>query len=332
MTGTSATDRRPADDRSSGTGAGGSARFERKGLLLSVAGALAMAALGVGFFFVTDSTAVLLDGLFSLIGFATGLIGLRVATLVQRPDDESFHFGYAVFEPMLNLIKGLLVAFTTLFASISSIGVILDGGHEIRGAMAAVYAVLAATGCLAIAAVQRHVARVTGSPLLEVDWKNWLIDGVLSMAVAIAFLLVALLGNGLLAPLTPYADPVVVVVLSLLSAPIPFMIVRDNWRQLLGRAPAPAIRAEAARRIQRALEDHPGMTPHIRMLETGRAFYVQLYLILDRDAPDLGLADLDRLRERIHASVTEGPQDIGLDVIYTRDPIWIERTIGNRSP
>ena len=186
---------------------------ERRGLLLSVVGALGMAALGIGFFFVTDSVAVLLDGLFSLIGFAVSLIAIRVAALVQQPDDECFHFGYAAYEPMLNLIKGLLIAFVTVFAMISAIGIVLNGGREIQGSIVVVYALVAAVGCLVIAAVQRRAARVTGSPLLAVDSKNWFIDGAISGAVAVAFFLVVLLGDGPLAAFKPYADPAVVILL-----------------------------------------------------------------------------------------------------------------------
>ena len=92
------------------------ATLEKRGLWLSILGALFMAGLGIGFAILTSSDAVLLDGLFSLVGFVVGLVSLRVATLVRRPDDEFFHFGYAAFEPMLNLTKGLLMAFVTLFA------------------------------------------------------------------------------------------------------------------------------------------------------------------------------------------------------------------------
>lgn len=303
---------------------------ERRGLLLSVVGALGMAALGIGFFFATDSVAVLLDGLFSLIGFAVSLIALRVAALVQQPDDECFHFGYAAFEPMLNLIKGLLIAFVTLFAMISAVGIALDGGREIQGSIVVAYALVAAVGCLAIAAAQRRAARVTGSPLLAVDSKNWFIDGAISGAVAVAFFLVVLLGDGPLAAFKPYADPAVVILLSVLTAPIPLQIIRSNWRQLLGSAPNEALRAEAHERVRRALEGVPGVTPRVRMLETGRNIYLQLYLILDEEFSETNIRSLDRLRERIYKKIVEDSPDIGVDIIFTYEARWVRRTISNR--
>ena len=303
---------------------------ERRGLLLSVVGALGMAALGIGFFFATDSVAVLLDGLFSLISFAVSLIAIRVAALVQQPDDECFHFGYAAYEPMLNLIKGLLISFVTVFAMISAIGIVLNGGREIQGSIVVVYALVAAVGCLVIAAVQRRAARVTGSPLLAVDSKNWLIDGAFSAAVAVAFSLVVLLGDGPLAVFKPYADPAVVIVLSVLAAPIPLQIIRSNWRQLLGSAPSEALRVEAHERVRRALDGVPGVTPRVRMLETGRNIYLQLYLILDEEFSETSTRSLDRLRERIHEKIVEDSPDIGVDIIFTHETRWVRRTINNR--
>ena len=132
------------------------ATLEKRGLWLSILGALFMAALGFGFAVLTSSDAGLLDGFFSLIGFAIGLVSLRVASLVRRPDDEVYHFGYAAYEPMLNLTKGLLMTFVTIFALISAIEVVLHGGRTVQAGWASIYAGVAAFGCFAIAFSQEN--------------------------------------------------------------------------------------------------------------------------------------------------------------------------------
>jgi cation diffusion facilitator family transporter len=301
---------------------------ERRGLLLSVGGALGMSALGFGFSAATGSAAVLLDGIFSLIGFAVGLVAMRVATLVRRPDDESFHFGYAAYEPMLNLCKGLLIAFVSLIAAIAALDTILRGGREIAGPLAVVYAVLAALGCLAVSLVLRRLARRTVSPLLEVDARNWLIDAALSGAVAVAFVIVVLLEDGPLARYVPFADPAVVILLALLTAPIPIQIIRSNWDQLLGRAPRRDLQDEAHRRVRRGLAGTSGLEPRLRILEMGRTFYVQVYLVLDPAHATTPVEELDRIRERVWESVTEGEPDIGVDVVFTLHPRWVRRSTG----
>lgn len=89
---------------------------ERQAILFTLAGNLIMAMLGFGFALATDSQAVLLDGAYSMIGFALGLVSLRVLALVMRPDDDRYPFGYVVYEPILNLAKGIMMASVALLA------------------------------------------------------------------------------------------------------------------------------------------------------------------------------------------------------------------------
>jgi cation diffusion facilitator family transporter len=311
------------DDRHS------TARTERRGLLLSVFGGLFMAALGLGFALLTESGAVLLDGVFSLIGTAVALVSIRVACMVRRPDDEQFHFGYALYEPMLNLGKGLLIAVVTVFASVAAVQAILAGGREVRGGMAVAYALIAAAGCFVLSLVQRRMARRTDSPLLQVDSRNWFVDGLLSVGVALAFAATVLMRGTGLEWLTPYADPAVVIALSLASSPIPIGIVRANWNQIMGRAPDAEIQHEAWTRVEAALEGTPGVTPHLRILETGRVYYLQLYLVVAPESELKTLEEMDRLRERLERSVRQENATVGLDVIFTRDEHWTRQTIPN---
>jgi cation diffusion facilitator family transporter len=305
-----------------------SAASENRGLQLSVLGALFMAALGFGFAALTDSRAVLLDGIFSLIGGVVSVLAMRVAQLVRRPDDEHFHFGYAAYEPMLNLTKGLLIGFVSLLAAWASIDSILDGGRVIQGRMAVLYAVIAAAGCLLIAGIQRRLAGKTDSPLLEVDSKNWLIDGLISGAVAVGFMIVVLVEGTGWSWLVPYADPAVVLMLVVLSLPIPVNIVRANWNQLLGRAPEIEAQRTADRIVRSALEREDGLELKLRMLEEGRFIYLQIYVIVARDRGDLSVDEADRLRSRIAEAIWELPQMVGFDIMFTRDRRWLDQTAG----
>ena len=56
-----------------------------RALVVSIAGAVLMAGLGVYFAFVAESEAIMLDGVFSGIGFVMASLTLKVAGLVTRP-------------------------------------------------------------------------------------------------------------------------------------------------------------------------------------------------------------------------------------------------------
>jgi predicted Co/Zn/Cd cation transporter (cation efflux family) len=121
--------------------------LEDHAIKLTIAGNVGMGLLGVGFAIYTGSEAILLDGVFSAIGFAIALVTLYIARLVRQPGNDKYPFGYAVFEPMLNLAKGLIIAIVLVFAASTAISAILEGGRTIELGAAVLYAMIAAAGC-----------------------------------------------------------------------------------------------------------------------------------------------------------------------------------------
>jgi predicted Co/Zn/Cd cation transporter (cation efflux family) len=66
---------------------------ERRALHLSAWATLCLGGIGVIFAWITGSDVILLDGLFNLTYFATGLFTLKVARLLEQPEDEEFPYG-----------------------------------------------------------------------------------------------------------------------------------------------------------------------------------------------------------------------------------------------
>lgn len=105
---------------------------DTRALRLPASTRLGLAALGIGFGLAAVSSAILLDGFFSLIGFVMAPVTIRVAPLVVQPPDERFHFGYAQREPFLNAVKGLLMPGVSGFALVGAVGAIVHGGRDLR--------------------------------------------------------------------------------------------------------------------------------------------------------------------------------------------------------
>ena len=135
----------------------------------------------------SHSGAVFLDGLFSLTFAIVGLLTLYVSQLVSRPSDDSYPFGYATFEPMLNLFKGLLIGFALVYAVWTAVRTLLTGGQEIVAEGGILYAVIAVVGGAIVVVILKRNAKRSGSPIVDVDAKNWMVDTLISSAVGIAF-------------------------------------------------------------------------------------------------------------------------------------------------
>ena len=112
---------------------------------------LFMALLGLGFAYVAESDAILLDGIYSFISLLMTFVAQRVSRLVQTPYTDRFHFGFAHFEPLLNVVRILLILAIATFAAAAAVIALLDGGRPLNAGSAVIYGVVAASGCLAMA-------------------------------------------------------------------------------------------------------------------------------------------------------------------------------------
>ncbi|MEM9482915.1 MAG: cation diffusion facilitator family transporter, partial [Cyanobacteria bacterium P01_F01_bin.116] len=268
--------------------------LEQRALKLTILGNVGMVLLGIVFAIISSSEAILFDGVFSGIHLAISLVSLWVARLIYRPEDEEFPFGYVMFEPLLNLGKGLVIGIVAIFALFSSVESILHGGRMIQAGVAIWYAIAASTGCLILAWQQYRYVKISRSPILDVDAKNWLIDGLISGAVAISFGAVIGLQHTSLAWVVPYADPSLVMLLVLLVLPIPIQTVRDNWAQLIGHAPKNSLQSKVRNIVKEVLQPLPYEEYHLRPLMTGRLIYVQVYVkVSETQAKDYGVLQVD---------------------------------------
>ncbi len=298
-------------------------KIESRALRASAWGYLFMALLGGLFFYLAQSQAILLDGVYSFISLLMTFLAQRVSRLVQTPYTDSFHFGFAHFEPMLNVVRILLILAITGFAAVSAIAALLSGGRALNADTAVIYGVVAAVGCLAMAWRQRRASRQATSPILAVDAHNWLIDGVLSSGVAVTFFAAYLLRSSAYADWIAYVDPLLVIVMVALLLPTPLKSLGENLREVLMQAPDPEIQSEVKQRIDEAVEPADDEEIFIRMLPVGRFLYLQVHILLPADAPMHGIGECDALRKRIHEQLKGLHPRLTLDVIFTADRRWL---------
>jgi len=297
---------------------------ERRALILSALGALIMAALGFGFAFLTGSEALMLDGLFSLLGFAMTLGAIRISRLVYEPGTLQFQFGFAGFEPLFNIVKGMIIVFISILAAYSSIIAIRSGGREIEISWALVYAGIVTVGSIIVYILLARAARKTQSPLLVVDAKNWLIDGAITAAVLVGFLVIYFVRDTQWAWIVPYADPMVVLLLVVISLPVPYLIIKGSLKELLLGAPDIPLQNTLLEKLCLILGQQAYLKGGTRLAKTGRMVYLYVFILLDDRQPDPGIVKQDELRRELEAELKTVYNDIEVDIFFTREDLNTE--------
>tara|TARA_R110000850_G_scaffold87602_8_gene188294 strand:+ start:6625 stop:7548 length:924 start_codon:yes stop_codon:yes gene_type:complete len=287
---------------------------------MSPVGYLVFGLLGVVFFLVTHSEAILLDAVYSLISIAVALLALKVSRLVELPDSERFHFGYGHFEPLLNTSRIALILGVEGFALVSAIEALLSGGRHLVVGPAVWYGILSAVACLTMSAIQRRSARKNDSALLRVDARNWFIDGLISSGIGLAFIFGYFIEGTSIAGWAPYIDPAVVVVLILVSLPVALKSLRENLPQVLLASPDKGRQAEVRSRVEASIDGVEPRQISVRMIEMGRFFYVLIHIILPKGSSNIEVSTCDQIRLQISKSLKDLYDRPVVDVVFTADP------------
>lgn len=297
-------------------------RAEARGVRIAIWANIFFALTGFGFALLTRSEAILLDGVFSLIAWVMALLTARVATLVRRPGDASFPLGYVALAPFINVIKGLIVLVVCGFALVQAVDSLLAGGRTVTLLPAVVYGVLMTASCTLLALVLRHLAKRSGSPLVEADARNSTADALLSGAVAAGFVAAFLLQDTPYAVWTPYLDPALVTLVVVLALTLPISMIQQGLRELLMMAPETRLvgRAEAA--VVQAIQG-PGIERTVvRVVRVGRYLSVFAYVLVNEEAQG-PLAGFDALRVEAQEALEKIHPDAYVDVVFTTDPRWL---------
>ncbi|WP_395375809.1 cation diffusion facilitator family transporter [Marinicella sp. W31] len=268
---------------------------------------------------ITNSSSILFDGVYSLISFSMALLTLKIAMLLERPNDETFHFGYAAVEPTLNLFKSLIIIATCVYAVFGAINQLLSGGSEARYGLAIMYGLTSTLGCFIVYLYLMHTNKEHHTDLIRVDAKAWFVDSVLSAAILIGFVSAWILENNQKSDLAKIIDPVVLIILGTAALIVPAKLLLESLREVILKAP----KSEIVDNIERVLADSLSSVPfdslQVRVSKLGREIYLLAHIIVAENFEISSINDLDMIRRKAHKDLMNTYPLIVVDLIFIRD-------------
>lgn len=293
---------------------------EQRALKFSLYGVVFFIVLALSFALLTKSNAILFDGVFSLISFSMTLLTLKVAQLVQRPDDDLFHFGYTALEPTLNLFKSLIIVIICIVAVIGAVNQLLAGGNHTEYGLAVIYGVFASVGCFIVTWLMHRSAENVHSDLVRVESKSWFVDGLLSASVLIGFVAAWFLQHSDWAEYAPLVDPALLILLVVLTIPIPGKIFLDSLKEVVDMAPSNLLVDEIEKQLLYTLKDVKKKQVILRVSKRGRCTYLLVHVVVSNDFILNCVDDLDRIRESSENSLRRWKPELEMDMLFVSDP------------
>lgn len=252
---------------------------------LATFGNLFMAGAGVLAAAVSNSQAILLDGMFSLIGFTAAIIAQRVSKRALAEPDRERPFGYALDESIFTTFRSLSLLGLVTFAIISAL---INIFRYISGVsptplnyapMTIYFAVIGVT-CFGLWLFHWNAWRSTGrkSDILRLESTSFAFDGAITAAAGIGLLGIQYFKDGPLSVIAPIGDSIIVLFLCVLAVLPYYRNFTSGLGELAGVTAAPKHVATARRGVRPLLANWHVRLVDISVLKAGRLFYVAVYL------------------------------------------------------
>ena len=295
---------------------------ERRLLLFSAAATLFLSAAGVAVGVWTGAKSIVFDGMYGVVDAGMTLVAWSIVRLIARGDDHRFQYGYWHLEPMLAFLNGAVLLFACTYAFVDGVGALLAGGRPVGADVGVGYAAAAAALSFAAYAYLRHEGRGLRSTLLDLDARAWLLGGALSVGLCLSFVAAGLLEGAGAARSAAYADPAILIALSVCLAPFPAAAVARSSREILQVAP-PDLDARVAGIAGEAAARHGFVEHRSHVAKVGRAWFVEIGFVAPSAATTKTMGELDTIRQEVVDAMGGLGPGCWLTVDFTADRRWI---------
>lgn len=276
---------------------------EQRSLVLGLWVSLAIALLGLLCYALSSSEAVLLDGLYAGVMALTSLVAARVGANVVRPPDRAWPFGYEGQEAVYVLLRSLLLLGILSFAALNAAQELLAwlGGEVPDPILQGPVGWYGLLGGLS-------------SELLRTESRAALLDTLITGGTGAVLMATPWLQATPLAPLTPVADPLVVLLLVLVVAAEPLQRFRDALRETAGGACDPALIQGTRGGVQTLVEAASARLLDLSVVKLGRISYVVAYV---EPLQPVAASWLDGLRDRLNQNCGQSLGAVRAEVVLT---------------
>jgi len=305
---------------------------ERGFLRISIAATVVVATLGVVFGILSGSFSIAFDGVYALADAAMTGLALWVSSLIiqsTQSDAQSgrirnrFTMGFWHLEPIVLMLNGCLLMTVAVYALISAIISILNGGHELQFGMAIAYSAATLLVCAVMAFLGIRLNARVKSDFISLDITAWIMSGGIALALLIAFLTGMAVQPTLIAWVASYVDPAVLALVCLVMIPLPIGTVWKAMTEILLIAPVDLqehvdhVATETVRRL--------GFLSHrAYVARIGRATQIELYFIVPEGLPPKTVEEWDALRDEIGDAIGDESANRWLTIAFTADSEWAD--------
>lgn len=255
-------------------------------LKLSAALTIIYGIVGVTIAILCDSLTLMLDGLYGVADIVVSFLAIMVVRKVHLPPDEKYHFGYAKYEPFMTAVDGILIVTICAATVFSSIQDIIHPEPMDNIHLAVIYSLVSFFICSGFGIFMKRAGKRCHSTILQADAQLWIIEGVISLGVFVAFGLSEYISKTYWKGYADYVDPVVCILLAVFLLAKPISIIRESFYDLVDASPYAKLKNEIVQVANACAQKHQlkGIKS-VKVRKAGRRLFVVVHFLADKALP-----------------------------------------------
>ncbi len=294
--------------------------YERRSLGVGKWANLVMGVLGVTAAMLSNSDALMVDGLYSAVNFVSAIIAGRIALSVVKGADRKRPFGYDANESIYITFRSLVLIGILALAFFISLDKIVgyargEAVPVLNFGPIVLYTLVVVVICFSLAAWHQENWKKTGgrSDILRTERTASVVDGVLSTGAGGALIGVTFLRGTALDFIVPISDAIVVVVLAALMVGEPVRMLVGAIREVAGESVDEKTVERVRARVDAVL---PGAYSLLQVAVTklGRSYFVVAYI---RPDSPVKAEEMDTLRRDLQDEYRAILQPVKSEAVFT---------------
>ncbi len=256
-----------------------------------------------------NSLSVIADGIDSSGDVLISLMTLYIASLLIKPPNIKFPYGYGKAEPNATIILAVVIFFAGAQLAISSIKRLIEGTYgEMPGKLAIIAIVLSIIVKIILTRYQFHIGKKTQSSMLIATAKNMQGDIVISCSVLVGIVLTHLFHM-------PVLDVIIATMVSFWVMWIAIKIFLETNLELMDGN----IEKSVYENVFKIVESTPGVrNPHrMRIRRAGHKLMINIDIELDGS---MTLSNAHEISHYVEKNIKEGLDHEVFDVVIHIEP------------
>jgi predicted Co/Zn/Cd cation transporter (cation efflux family) len=300
------------------------ARMEKHLLRFSVYAALFFAVLGLAWGVLIKSQMLIFDGIYSFVSVLMTSLSVYVAGIMGNKDDAKFPFGRSQMEPMVIILRALLIIVVCASAFGRAMVWLVSGGGETNVFSAMIYCLLGTVGCLGCwLYITRQRRKVRLSGLVQAESMQWLADTLLSLTIFLGFLAACMLKHTEHAQYVRYIDPLMVMIAAVFFSSAPVVSFVGGIKDILRMAPDGDI-YRVSRPVLEEIAKKRGFDGFVlRIAKSGRDLVYEIGFVSDDPKDARSMGELDDIRNEVESRLKAlFENQVWLDISFMHDKKW----------